>query len=146
MTKSSKASKQRLSQSDAPTHVKRKRMRARLVSEDPDLINVRTVTVRTGDEVEVVRGDFGHPNSAKSDTKGKRLGQPRGRAGIVGKVARVDTGSGMIFVDGLTISTADGKEEAIPIRPSNVIVTKLFEGDTLRLKKLIERTQGGDSE
>ena len=56
MTRSSKASKQRLSQADAPTHVKRKRMRARLVSDDPDLINIRTVTVRTGDEVEVVRG------------------------------------------------------------------------------------------
>ena len=71
------------------------------------------------------------------------MGQPRGRAGIVGKVARVDTGSGMIFVDGLTISTADGKEEAIPINP-NVIVTKLFEGDTLRLKRL--REDRGDSE
>ena len=62
MTRSSKASKQRLSQSDAPTHVKRKRMRARLVTDDPDLINIRTVTVRVGDEIEIVRGDFGHPN------------------------------------------------------------------------------------
>ena len=146
MTRSSKASKQRLSQSDAPTHVKRKRMRARLVSDDPDLINIRTVTVRTGDEVEIVRGDFGHPNSVKSDTRGKRLGQPRGRAGIVAKVARVDTGSGMIFVDGLTNTTADGKEEAVLIHPANVIVTTLFEGDTLRLKRLIERTKEGDSE
>ena len=33
-------------------------------------------------------------------------------------------------------------EEAVPIHPSNVIVTKLFEGDTLRLKRLIERTGG----
>ena len=146
MTRSSKASKQRLSQSDAPTHVKRKRMRARLVTADPDLINIRTVTVRVGDEIEIVRGDFGHPNSVKADTRGKRLGQPRGRAGIVAKVARVDTDSGMIFVDGLTMATADGKEEAVPIHPSNVIVTKLFEGDTLRLKKLIERTSGGDTE
>ena len=87
MTRSSKASKQRLSQSDAPTHVKRKRMRARLVTDDPDLINIRTVTVRVGDEIEIVRGDFGHPNSAKADTRGKRLGQPRGRAGIAAKVA-----------------------------------------------------------
>lgn len=85
MTRSSKAGKQRLGQSDAPTHVKRKRMRARLVTDDPDLINIRTVTVRVGDEIEVVRGDFGHPNSVKSDTKGKRLGQPRGRAGISAK-------------------------------------------------------------
>ena len=146
MTRSSKAGKQRLGQSDAPTHVKRKRMRARLVTDDPDLINIRTVTVRVGDEIEVVRGDFGHPNSVKSDTKGKRLGQPRGRARISAKVARVDTNSGMIFVDGLTMPTADGKEEAVPIHPSNVIVTKLFEGDTLRLKRLIERTSGGASE
>ena len=115
MTRSSKASKQRLSQSDAPTHVKRKRMRARLVTDDPDLINIRTVTVRVGDEIEIVRGDFGHPNSAKADTRGKRLGQPRGRAGIAAKVAKVDTGSGMIFVDGLTMTTSDGKEEAVPI-------------------------------
>ena len=78
--------------------------------------------------------------------RGKRLGQPRGRAGIAAKVAKVDTGSGMIFVDGLTMTTADGKEEAVPIHPSNVIVTKLFEGDTLRLKRLIERTSGGDTE
>ena len=73
MTRSSKASKQRLSQSDAPTHVKRKRMRARLVTDDPDLINIRTVTVRVGDEIEIVRGDFGHPNSVKSDTRGKTV-------------------------------------------------------------------------
>ena len=71
--KKQKASKQRLSQSEAPMHVKRKRMRARLVSDDPDLINIRTVTVRVGDEIEILRGDFGHPNSAKSDTRGKRL-------------------------------------------------------------------------
>jgi large subunit ribosomal protein L24 len=51
----------------------------------------------------------------------------------------------MIFVDGLTMSTADGKEEAVPIHPSNVVITKLFEGDTLRLKRLIERA-GGASE
>jgi large subunit ribosomal protein L24 len=126
-------------------HVRRKRMRARLISDDPELQTIRRVTVRVGDEVEVIRGDFGHPNSAKSDTRGKRLGQSRGRAGVSGKIAKVDTNSGMIFIDGVTITTSDGKEEAIPIHPSNVIVTKLFEGDTLRLKRLLERT-GGEME
>ena len=120
-------------------------MRARLISDDPELQTIRRVTVRVGDEVEVIRGDFGHPNSAKSDTRGKRLGQSRGRAGVSGKIAKVDTNSGMIFIDGVTITTSDGKEEAIPIHPSNVIVTKLFEGDTLRLKRLLERT-GGEME
>ena len=131
--------KNRLSQSKAPIHVKRKRMRARLITNDPNLQNIRTVTVRVGDEEEVLRGDFGNPNSTKSDSKGKRLGQSRGRAGLKSKVNRVDTSSGRIFVDGLTITTADGKEEAIPIHPSNLVVTALYEGDPVRIKQLIER-------
>ena len=45
---SKKAGKQRTSQRDAPLHVKRKRMRARLISDDPDLRQVRSVTVRVG--------------------------------------------------------------------------------------------------
>tara|TARA_Y100000588_G_scaffold98795_3_gene107386 strand:- start:2464 stop:2901 length:438 start_codon:yes stop_codon:yes gene_type:complete len=144
--KSKKAGKQRISQRDASTHIKRKRMRARLVTEDPDLKHVRSVTIRVGDEVEVTRGDFSHPNSVKADTRGKRLGQPRGRAGVKAKVASVDTKGGFIFVDGLTQTTADGKEEAVPLSPSNVIVTKLYEGDPVRIKRIVERTVGGDSE
>ena len=55
----------------------------------------------------------------------------------------MDTERGMVFVDGITSSTADGKEEGIPIRPSNLVVTSLFEGDPLRIKRLMERS-GGD--
>mgnify|MGYP001405982229 FL=1 len=143
---SKKAGKQRTSQREAPLHVRRKRMRARLISDDPDLRNVRSVTVRVGDEVELTRGDFSHPNSIKADTRGKRLGQSRGRAGIKAKIASVDTKSGVIFVDGLSQSTADGKEEAVPVNPSNVIVTKLYEGDPGRIKRIVDRSPGGDSE
>jgi large subunit ribosomal protein L24 len=143
---SKKSGKQRMAQSKAPIHVRRKRMRARLITDDPDLKDIRSVTVRVGDEVEVTRGDFSHPNSVKADSRGKRLAQARGRAGVKAKVARVDTGNDFIFVDGLTQSTADGKEEAVPIRPSNVIVTKLYEGDPLRIRRIMDRTSGGDSE
>ena len=38
---SKKAGQQRTSQRDAPLHVKRKRMRARLITDDPDLRQVR---------------------------------------------------------------------------------------------------------
>ena len=135
-----------MAQSKAPIHVRRKRMRARLITDDPNMKDIRSVTVRVGDEVEVTRGDFSHPNSVKPDSRGKRLGQARGRAGVKAKVASVDTGNGFIFVDGLTQSTADGKEEAIPISPSNVIVTKLYEGDPLRIQRIMNRVSGGDSE
>ena len=143
---SKKAGKQRTSQREAPLHVKRKRMRARLISDDPDLRQVRSVTVRVGDEVEVTRGDFSHPNSIKADSRGKRLGQPRGRAGVKAKVASIDTKNGFIFIDGLTQSTADGKEEAVPVNPSNVVVTKLYEGDPVRIQSIIEKSSGGASE
>ncbi len=137
--------KQRRTSNKAALHVQRKRLRARLLTDDPELQAIRTVTVRVGDEVEVVRGDFGNPNSVKPDSSGKRLGQSRGRAGIKAKVASVDTERGMVFVDGITSSTADGKEEGIPIRPSNLVVTSLFEGDPLRIKRLMERS-GGDTD
>ena len=143
---SKKSGKQRMAQSKAPIHVRRKRMRARLITDDPNMKDIRSVTVRVGDEVEVTRGDFSHPNSVKPDSRGKRLGQARGRAGVKAKVANVDTGNGFIFVDGLTQSTADGKEEAIPISPSNVIVTKLYEGDPLRIRRIMNRVSEGDSE
>ena len=67
--------KQRKAQFNAPTHVKRKRIRARLRTDDPELAGVRTITVRVGDEVEVLRGDFGSPNSAKPDTRGKEAAE-----------------------------------------------------------------------
>lgn len=140
---SKKAGKQRQAQNDAPIHVRRKRIRARLVSDDPDLALIRTVTVRVGDEVEVLRGDFGFPNSAKADSRGKRLGQSRGRAGVKSSVVGVDAKSGYVMVEGVTTSTADGKEEALPIHPSNLIVTKLYEGDPLRIKRIMERANGG---
>ena len=140
---SKKAGKQRQVQTDAPMHVLRKRIRARLVTDDPDLALIRTVTVRVGDEVEVLRGDFGFPNSVKADSRGKRLGQSRGRAGVKSSIVGVETKTGYVLVEGVTTSTADGKEEALPIHPSNLIVTKLYDGDPLRIKRIMERANGG---
>lgn len=140
---SKKAGKQRQAQTDAPIHIRRKRIRARLISDDPDFASIRSVTVRVGDEVEVLRGDFGFPNSVKADSRGKRLGQSRGRSGIKSKVVGVNAKSGFILVEGVTTATADGKEEALPIHPSNLIVTKLYDGDPLRIKRIMERSNGG---
>ena len=140
---SKKAGKQRQAQSAAPIHVRRKRIHARLVTDDPELALIRTVTVRVGDEVEVLRGDFGFPNSVKADSRGKRLGQSRGRAGVKSSIVGVDTKSGYVFVEGVTTSTADGKEEALPIHPSNLIVTKLYDADPLRIKRIMEKSNGG---
>ena len=90
-----------------------------------------------------MRGDFGFPNSVKADSRGKRLGQSRGRAGVKSSIVGVDTKSGYVLVEGVTSNTADGKEQALPIHPSNLIVTKLYDGDPLRIKRIMERANGG---
>ena len=140
MSKSSKPSKQRLQSNSAPAHTKRKRMRARCL--DPTWGNVRSVTVRVGDIVSVRRGDWGSPGHDK-DEGGKRHGGKRGKFGVEGRVLRVDAKSGTLYVEGVSHAKSDGKEEGVPIHPSNVVVTKLDEGDPIRLKKLQERV-GGD--
>ena len=135
--------KQRKAQFNAPLHVKRKRIRARLRTDDPDLAAIRTVTVRVGDEVEVLRGDFGSPNSAKPDSRGKRLGQARGKSGVRAKIVAVNTGAGTVHVDGVSISTADGKEEPLPIHASNIVVVALDDTDTHRIRRILKRAEGG---
>ncbi len=131
MVKSSKPGKQRKGAANAPIHIQRKRLRARLQSEDPRLAAIRSVTVRVGDEVKVLRGDFAHG--------GKRHGGKRKIAAQdkkSHKVLRVESSKGRIFIEGLVVSTSDNKDEAISVHASNVVVVKLDETDPLRMQKL----------
>ena len=137
---STKPNKQRKNAANAPIHTKRKRIRARCL--DPAFPNVRNVTIRVGDIVSVHRGDWGNPGHDK-DEGGKRLGGTRGKEGIEANVIGVDVRTGRIFVEGVSHSTAESKAEGIPLHASNVVVTKIDDGDVVRLKKL-EVRNGGD--
>ena len=134
MVKSMKPNKQRKSQANAPSHTKRKRVRARLPLSTPDarLAGLRNITVRVGDSVRVVRGDGAYG--------GKRIGGPRNRKEATeGKVIRVDSEHGRLFIEGMTTTKADGAAEAFPVHASNVVITKIDEQDALRVKRLQER-------
>jgi len=134
MVKSSKPRKQRKALASASKQSKRRTLRARFATTDTRFAGIRSVTVRVGDTVEVQRGDFGHPS------KGKRLGDSRGRAGVEAKIVGIDSANGKITVEGITSSKSDDKEEGLPIHVSNVVVTNLEESDPLRMKKLMERS------
>jgi large subunit ribosomal protein L24 len=84
---------------------------------------VRSVTVRKGDVVKVVRGNI---------------------KGHVGKVLEVFPGRGLIKLEGeeATIMKADGKRVARLFRPSKVIITKLDLSDNWRREKLEKLKQG----
>ena len=130
MVKSRKPGKQRKAQANAPLHVKRKRVRARLQLDTPDerLAGLRSVTIRVGDTVRVVRGDFAHG--------GKRVGGKRNADPLSGKVLSVDSKTGRLSIEGATATKSDNREEAVPVHASNVVVTKLDETDKLRMQNL----------
>ena len=49
-------------------------------------------------------------------------------------------------VDGVSITTADGKEEPLPIHASNIVVVSLDDTDPLRISKILEKATGGKKE
>ncbi|MBO8181327.1 MAG: 50S ribosomal protein L24 [Archaeoglobus sp.] len=75
----------------------------------------RTLRVRKGDKVRIMRGEF---------------------AGSEGKVLEVDMKRALIKVDGVTTTKVDGTEVSVPIHPSNVMIISLGEVDNVRKRKL----------
>jgi len=109
--------KQRRLLYQAPNHVRHKMMSAHLSEELRRQYRFRSLPVRTGDVVTVMRGDH---------------------RGHTGKVIRVDRKKYRIYVEGLVRKKADGSEVPIPIHPSKVQIIKLNLDDERR-KKIIER-------
>ena len=127
MVTSRKPGKQRKAHFNASMHTKRKRVTARLQLDKPDerFAGVRSVTIRTGDTVRVIRGDFA--------SGGKRKADP-----LTGPVIGIDAKNGRILIEGAKQSKSDNREEAVPVHASNVVIVKLDETDKLRMQKLTE--------
>ncbi len=115
--KSSQPKKQRRAFFNAPLHKRQKMMAAPLSPELRKEYGIRSLPVRVGDEVVIMRGMF----------KGHR-----------GKVVRVDLKRMRIFVQGATIKNSRGEDRYYPIHPSNVMIVKLDLSDPRR-REIIER-------
>jgi large subunit ribosomal protein L24 len=122
-TTSHKARKQRKSKADAPLHKRRRMVSAHLDSTLMREYNVRSVPVRKGDTVKVIRGS--------KDIKGSE-----------NKVASIDLKKYKIIIENITIPKADGTQTERPVDPSDVIITKLDLSDSWRKRKL-ESHKGG---
>lgn len=120
MEKTVNPRKQRKSLYIAPLHVRHKMFGARLAPELREKYGVKTLPVREGDEVLVMRGTF---------------------RGTEGKVVEVDTKKYRIHVENVTIEKADGTTVYYPLHPSKVMITKLKLDDERR-KKIIDRKRG----
>jgi len=122
-TKSKSPRKQRKAWFNAPHHIRRKQIASHLDGSLIKKYNVRSLPVRKGDTVVIMRGEY---------------------KGFSGKVAGVDTKKRKITVEGVTLKKVDGKEVPLPIDPSNVMITSLDLSDPKRKAKL-EKLAGGKS-
>jgi len=121
--KSSTPGKQRKRRAEAPLHVKQRMVSCHL---DRPLIreyNVRSMPVKKGDIVKIIRGG-------------------EGVRGTEAKVANVDLKKLKITIENITHAKADGTQKALPVDPSNCIITKLDLSDPLRKEKLTRLKEG----
>ncbi|MBS3817183.1 MAG: 50S ribosomal protein L24 [Candidatus Thermoplasmatota archaeon] len=112
---SEKPRKQRKKRENASHHRKRKIMSSNLSEELRDEYGTRSLPVREGDEVEIMRGQF---------------------KGYVNKVAEVDRRNEKIYVEKVTVEKADESKEPYGIHPSNLKITDLDLSDPWRKEKV----------
>jgi ribosomal protein uL24 len=112
-----KPSKARKMRYKAPNHVRRKFLSAPLSPSLKTQHGTRTMPVIKDDTVTITKGD-------------RKLTE--------GKVIRVDTKEGRVYIEGVTRTRLDGSTVQIPVRTENVMITKLKMDDDMR-KRMLER-------
>lgn len=112
-----KPGKSRRRRFNAPHHVRRKYVAAPLSPSLKAEHGVRSMPVRRNDNIVITKGD---------------------RKMTEGRVTRVDIAHGRLFIEGVTRQRMDGSTAQIPIRPENVMITRLHLDDRWR-RKVLER-------
>lgn len=108
-----KPSKQRKFRFKAPLHIKGKFLNAHLSKELRAKHGIRSLRLRSGDKIRVMRGQF-----KKQE----------------GKVEEIDVRKSVIYVSKIEHVKRDGTKARYPIQPSNVLIIELNTDDKKRLK------------
>jgi len=118
--------KQRKYRYNAPLHIKGTFMTVHLAKNLRDKYGIRSLRVRTGDKVRVMRGQY-----AKQE----------------GKVESIDLRATKVFVQKVSFLKKDGATRvAYPLSPSNLMIVEFDTTDKRRaekLKVLSEKTKSG---
>ncbi len=120
MQKSKDPSKQRKMLFNAPAHIRHRMMAAPLSSELQASRGAKTLPVRKGDTVRILRGD---------------------NKGFEGKVSRVDLKAYRIYMEGLTREKVDGTNIFLAVHPSKVQIRNLNLDDKWRKDTILGRKQ-----
>jgi len=109
--------KQRKYRANLPNHLKQKLMRAPLSKELRKKYNKRALTLRVGDTIKVVTGQF---------------------KGVMGKIDIIDYNKNKIKLTGAELVKSNGQLVKYPIDPSNVTIITPDLSDKKR-KEILER-------
>jgi large subunit ribosomal protein L24 len=115
--------KQRKYRHNAPLHVRQRFASSNLSPELRKRFTKRSMQLRKGDEVRVMRGGF------------------RGKTGTV---ERVDLSRGRIYLEEIKVKKVDGSEVPRALQPSNLMITKLKLDDKRRQAVLDRAGQAGE--
>jgi len=104
--------KQRKYSYNAPLHIRGKFMSAHLSKELMKKYNRRSIKVRKGDKVTILRGQFRKKTN---------------------RIERIDLKKTKVYIAGIEIIKKDGTKLLYPIHPSNLVVTELNLDDKKRM-------------
>jgi len=112
---SSKPKKQRKYRDNAPLHIKGNFLNAHLSVALKKKHGKRAIRVIKGDKVKLMKGQF----------KDKS-----------GKIEKVMTKLGKVYIEGIEMQKKDGTKTKYPISPNNIMITELNLNDKKRQEKL----------
>ena len=116
--KSNQVRKQRKYRHNSPLHIKHKFLSAHLSKLLRKKYNKRSLPLRKGDEVLVVRGSF----------KKKRA-----------KVSSVDLRNSIVYLEGIQRTKKEGSKVNIPFNPRSLQIESLYSDDKKRLPQVSEK-------
>ncbi len=111
---SKRPNKQRKYAFNAPLHVKQNLLGAHLSTELRKKYTMRTATLRKGDKIKVLRGQY------KKRT---------------GKINKILIKGQKVYVEGIEILKRDGSKSLVPLHPSNLMIMELELEDKYRKVK-----------
>jgi len=107
--------KQRKYRYNAPLHIKQKFVSAHLSKDLREKYKRRSINLRKGDSVKVMRGQFRNKT---------------------GKIDEVNLKRTKVYVSGIEIAKRDGTKARYPLNPSNLVITEVDINDKMRNKSL----------
>lgn len=112
--------KQRKYRHNSPLHIKHKFLSAHLSKLLRKKYNKRSLPLRKGDEVLVVRGSF----------KKKKA-----------KVSSVDLRNSVVYLEGIQRTKKEGSKVNIPFNPRSLQIESVYSDDKKRLPQISEKTK-----